>query len=77
MVNIIRYSYLGLFALGLFAFFIGCGDDEEVVDNIGPAVVATPEGVVKGTIVDLVTEEGIAGIQVTLVTTKKLPGGEF
>ncbi len=77
MVNIIRYSYLGLFALGLFAFFIGCGDDEEVVDNIGPTVVATPEGVVKGTIVDLVTEEGIAGIQVTLVTTKKLLGGDF
>ncbi len=77
MVNIIRYSYLGLFGLFLFAFFIGCGDDEEVIDNIGPTVVATPEGVVKGTIVDLVTEEGIAGIQVTLVTTKKLPGGEF
>ena len=77
MVNIIRYSYLGLFALALFAFFIGCGDDEDVVDDIGPAVVATPEGVVKGTIVDLVTEQGIAGIQVTLVTTKKLPGGKF
>ena len=76
MVNIIRYSYLGLFGLALFAFFIGCGDDE-VVDDIGPAVVATPEGVVKGTIEDLVTEQGIAGIQVTLVTTKKLPGGEF
>ncbi len=77
MVNIIRYSYLGLFALALFAFFIGCGDDEDVVDDIGPAVVATPEGVVKGTIVDLVTEQGVAGIQVTLVKTKKLPGGEF
>ena len=77
MVNIIRYSYLGLFALVLFAFFIGCGDGEEVADNIGPAVVVTPEGVVKGTIVDLVTEQGIAGIQVTLVTTKKLPGGDF
>ena len=76
MVNIIRYSYLGLFGLALFAFFIGCGDDE-VVDDIGPAVVATPEGVVKGTIEDLVTEQGIAGIQVTLVKTKKLSSGEF
>ena len=77
MVNIIRYSYLGLFALALFAFFIGCGDDEDVVDDIGPAVVATPEGVVKGTIEDLVTEQGIAGIQVTLVKAKKLSSGEF
>ena len=77
MVNIIRYSYLGLFALVLFAFFIGCGDGEEVADNIGPAVVVTPEGVVKGTIVDLVTEQGIAGIQVTLVKAKKISSGEF
>ena len=57
--------------------FIGCGDDEEAVDNIGPAVVATPEGVVKGSIVDLVTDQGIAGIQVMLVMTKKVPGGDF
>ncbi len=77
MVNIIRYSYLGLFALALFAFFIGCGDDEDVVDDIGPAAVVTPEGVVKGTIVDLVTEQGIAGIQVTLVKAKKISSGEF
>ena len=77
MVNIIRYSYLGLFALALFAFFIGCGDDEDVVDDIGPAAVVTPEGVVKGTIVDLVTEQGIAGIQVTLVKAKKLSSGDF
>ena len=77
MVNIIRYSYLGLFALVLFGFFIGCGDDEEVADNIGPAAVVTPEGVVKGTIVDLVTEQGIAGIQVTLVKAKKLSSGDF
>ena len=77
MVNIIRYSYLGLFALALFAFFIGCGDDEDVVDDLGPAAVVTPEGVVKGTIVDLVTEQGIAGIQVTLVKAKKLSSGDF
>ena len=77
MANLIRYSYLGFFALALLVFFIGCGDDEGVVDDIGPAVVATPEGVVKGTIIDLVTEQGIAGIQVTLVTAKKLPSGEF
>ena len=31
----------------------------------------------KASIVDLVTDQGIAGIQVTLVTTKKLPGGDF
>ena len=61
----------------MFAFLIGCGDDDDVVDNIGPAVIATPEGVVKGTIKDLVTDQGIAGIQVTLVTTKKLAGGDF
>ena len=77
MVNLIRYSYLIFFILFLFAFLVGCGDDDDVVDNIGPAVVATPEGVVKGSIVDLVTDQGIAGIQVTLVTTKKLPGGDF
>ena len=77
MVNLIRYSYLVFFGLVLFAFFIGCGDDEEAVDNIGPAVVATPEGVVKGSIVDLVTDQGIAGIQVMLVMTKKVPGGDF
>ena len=76
MVNLIRYSYLGLFALALFAFFIGCGDDE-VVDDVGPAVVATPEGVIKGTIVDLVTEQGIAGVQVVLITEKKLPSGDI
>ena len=57
MVNLIRYSYPSLFALALFAFFIGCGDDE-VVDDVGPAPVATPEGIIKGTIVDLVTEQG-------------------
>ncbi len=77
MVNLIRYSYHVLFGLVVFAFLVGCGDDEEAVDNIGPAEVVTPEGVVKGSIVDLVTEQGIAGIQVTLVTTKKLPGGDF
>ena len=77
MVNLIRYSYLIFFILFLFAFLVGCGDDDDVVDNIGPAVVATPEGVVKGSIVDLVTDQGIAGIQVTLVMTKKVPGGDF
>ena len=77
MANLIRYTHLVLFSLVLFAFFIGCGDDEvDEIDDVGPAVVATPEGVIKGTIVDLVTEQGIAGIQVTLVATKKLPGGE-
>ena len=76
MANLIRYSYLSLFALALFTFFIGCGDDE-VVDDIGPDVVATPKGIIKGTIVDLVTQQGITGVQVTLVMEKKLPGGEL
>ena len=78
MVNLIRYTYLSLFGLVLFVCFIGCGDDEddEIVD-VGPAPVATPEGIIKGTIVDLVTEQGIAGVQVILVTAKKLPGGEL
>ena len=78
MVNLIRYSYFGLVALTLLTFFIGCGDDEEdKVDDVGPAVVATPEGVVKGTIVDVVTGQGIAGVQVILVAPKKLSGGDF
>ena len=78
MANLIRYTYLGLFALTLFLFFIGCGDDEdEIVDDVGPEAVATPEGVIKGIIVDLVTAQGIGGIQVTLVTEKKLPTGEL
>ena len=77
MVNLIRYCYLGLFGLALFAFFIGCGDDEEVVDDVGPVVVATPEGVIKGTIVDLVTEQGIGGVQVVLITEEKLPSGDI
>ena len=76
MVNLIRYTYLSLFGLVLFAFFVGCGDDE-VVDDVGPATVATPEGIIKGTIVDLVTDQGIAGVQVILVTSKKLPGGDI
>ena len=76
MAHLTRYTYLSFFALTLFASVIGCGDDE-VVDDIGPQVVATPEGIVKGTIIDLVTEQGIVGAQVTLVTEKKLPGGDI
>ncbi|MYE91001.1 DUF2012 domain-containing protein, partial [Candidatus Poribacteria bacterium] len=76
MMNLIRYSYLVLFPLALFAFFTGCGDDDEVVD-VGPAAVVTPEGIIKGTIVDLVTEQGIAGAQITLATSKKGPGGDI
>ena len=76
MANLTRYSYLGLFALTLFVFFIGCGDDE-VVDDIGPRVVATPEGIIKGTVVDLVTQQGVIDAQVILVAQKKLPGGDI
>ena len=78
MTNLIRCTYLVFFSLVLLAFFVGCGDDEEdTVDDVGPAVVATPDGVVKGTIVDLVTGQGIAGVQVVLVAPKKLSGGDF
>ena len=78
MINLIRYTYLGLFGLALLVFFLGCGDDEDDgIDDVGPAVVATPEGIVKGSIVDLVTDQGIAGVPVTLVLTKKVAGGDF
>ena len=77
MSNLIRYAYFSFVALTLFLFLLGCGDDEDDVVDVGPVVVSTPEGVVKGTIVDLVTEQGIAGIQVTLSSSKKLPGGDF
>ena len=76
MANLTRSTYLSLFALTLFVSVIGCGDDE-TVDDIGPEVVATPEGIIKGTIVDLVTEQGVIDAQVILVTEKKLPGGDI
>ena len=76
MASLTRSTYLSLFALMLFVSVIGCGDDE-TVDDIGPEVVATPEGVIKGTIVDLVTEQGVIDAQVILVTEKKLPGGDI
>ena len=77
MVNLIRYSYVGLFALTLFVLFIGCGDDEPDDIGTGPEVVAVPTGIINGNIVDLVTNQGIAGIQVTLVMETKLPTGEL
>ncbi len=77
MVNLIRYSYVGLFALILFVFSIGCGDDEPDDIGTGPEVAAVPTGIVQGNIVDLVTNLGVAGIQVTLVTETKLPTGEL
>ncbi|MYE91179.1 DUF2012 domain-containing protein, partial [Candidatus Poribacteria bacterium] len=76
MMNLIRYTYLSLLGIVLLVFLIGCGDDDEVVD-VGPAAVVTPEGIIKGTIVDLVTEQGIAGAQITLATSKKGPGGDI
>lgn len=77
MVNLIRYSYVGLFSLTLFVLFIGCGDDEPDDIGTGPEVVAVPTGIINGNIVDLVTNQGIAGIQVTLVMETKLPTGEL
>ena len=75
MANLIRYTYLSLFALALFASFIGCGNDEDEV--FVPEVMVTPEGVIKGTIADLVTQQGVIDAQVILVTEKKLPGGDI
>ena len=78
MVNLIRYTYLFLFGLVLFSFLVGCGDDDDdEVVAVGPTVSSTPEGVIKGTVVDLVTEQGIVGVHVTLSTPKKLPNGQF
>lgn len=77
MANLIHYTYLGLFTLALFAFFIGCGNDDDEVDDIGPGPVVTPEGIIKGIIIDLVTQQGITGIQVTLAVDKKVPGGDI
>ena len=48
MMNLIRYTYLVLFGLFLFVFFIGCGDDEAGEVDVGPEVVATPEGTRQG-----------------------------
>ena len=77
MAHIIRYIYVSFFALIMFSFFIGCGDDDDEVVDVGPEVVATPEGIIKGVITDLVTGQGITGIRVILVMETKVPGGEF
>ena len=77
MVNLIRYFCLSLFALTLLVSFIGCGDDDGEVDDIAPAAVVTPKGIIKGTITDLVTQQGVMGVQVTLVVAKKVPGGDI
>ena len=76
MANLTRYTYLSLFALTLFVFFIGCGDDEEIADDIGPVVAATPEGIIEGTIIDLVTQQGVRDARVILVAEKQLPSGD-
>ncbi len=76
MANLICYSCLGFFALALFTFFVGCGGDDDVVDT-GAEAVVLPEGIVKGVITDLVTQQGIAGVQVTLVMDKRVPGGDI
>ena len=78
MTTLTRYTYLSLFALTLFVFFIGCGDDEDkIVDGVGPAVAATPEGIIKGTITDLVTHQGVMDAHAVLVIVKKIPGGDI
>ncbi len=75
MATPIRYSYLGLFAWALFVLFIGCGDDED--NAFVPEIVVTPEGIIKGTITDLVTQQGVIDTRVVLVTEKKVPGGDI
>ena len=75
MANLIRYSYLSLFALTLLVSFIGCSDDEE--ETFVQEVVASPEGIIKGTIVDLVTQQGVMDAHVVLVVEKKIPGGDI
>ena len=76
MVNLIRCTYPTFLGLVLFVFLISCGDDE-VVDDIGPVALATPEGIIKGTITDLVTHQGVMDAHVVLVREKKLPGGDL
>ena len=70
MENLIRYSYLGLFTLALSVCFIGCGDDEG--DDFGPKIVAVPDGIIKGAVTDLVTQNGIAGVEIKLATKKSV-----
>lgn len=70
MKNLIRYAYLGLFTLVLSVFFVGCGDDEG--DDFGPKIVAMPDGIINGTITDLVTQEGIAGVEIVLAIKKSV-----
>ena len=77
MIRLIGFTYLFFLVLTLLVFFIGCGGDDEDVVSIGPAVVSTPEGFVKGSVVDLVTGQGIGGVQVALLILNKLSGGDF
>ena len=39
--------------------------------------MATPEGIIEGTIIDLVTQQGVRDAQVILVAKKKLPSGDI
>ena len=76
MTTLIRYTYsLGLSVLVLFMSLIGCGDDED--DSFVPAVVVTPEGIIKGAVTNLVTQQGVIDAHVVLVTEKKIPGGDI
>lgn len=70
METLIRYSYLGLFAFVLFVFIIGCGDDD--TDDFGPKIVSLPDGIITGSVTDLVTQEGIANAKITLATKKSV-----
>ena len=70
MEKLIRYSYLGLFSVVLYVFFIGCGGDDS--EDVGPRIVSSPEGIISGSVTDLVTDAGIASATVTLATKKSV-----
>ncbi len=70
MERLIRYSYLGLFVFVLLGFFVGCGGDDS--EDVGPRTVSSPEGVISGSVTDLVTHAGIVNATVTLSTKKSV-----
>ena len=75
MENLIRYSYLGLFVFVLFVFFAGCGGDDS--EDVGPRIVSSAEGIISGSVTDLVTHAGIANATITLATKKSVTEEKF